>query len=154
MTARADLLNLMAEWGLTTGKGSREIADRILGAHAHEQAGNIQLTFATEFRIPCPEPSDPNRPANAPVLRPEPLIVQKIAAHWADRFPDGWRIVNPNLEPGDQVWTGDGWVYCGQLHIGVIYRWTRDEAVGEAQRLAVQETARYETWLAEMRSSR
>jgi hypothetical protein len=38
VTARADLLNLMAEWGLTTGKGSRDIADRILGAHAHELA--------------------------------------------------------------------------------------------------------------------
>lgn len=38
MTARADLLNLMAEWGLTTGKGSHDIADRILNAHAHELA--------------------------------------------------------------------------------------------------------------------
>ncbi|MFF7142295.1 hypothetical protein ACFZB5_13735 [Streptomyces nodosus] len=37
-TARAELLQLMAEWGLKTGHGSREHADRILNRHAHELA--------------------------------------------------------------------------------------------------------------------
>jgi hypothetical protein len=41
-TARADLLNLMAGWGLTTGKGSRQIADRIMNRHARELAGLIR----------------------------------------------------------------------------------------------------------------
>ncbi|WP_035796419.1 hypothetical protein [Kitasatospora mediocidica] len=112
-----------------------------------------QLLFATEFRIPCPEAADPDRSDSGPVLQPEPLIVQKVTANWADRFPDGWLILNPNLQPGDHVWTGDGWVYRGNLHIGVIYRWTRDEAIAEAQRLATEETRRYETWVAEQRAA-
>lgn len=112
------------------------------------------LDLATEFRIPCPEAADPGRPEGAPILQPEPLIVQKVQAHWADRFPDGWRIFNPNLEPGDHVWTGDEWAYRGRLHIGVIYQWTRDQAIAEAQRLAIEETRRYETWLNDMRGQR
>lgn len=112
------------------------------------------LLHATEFHIPCPEPKDPGRPDGAPILRPEPLIVRKVTANWADRFPDGWLILNPNLQPGDHVWTGDEWVYRGQLHMGVIYRWTRDEALALAPGLAAAETARYEAWIAEMRSSR
>lgn len=87
------------------------------------------------------------------MLQPEPLIVQKVTANWADRFPDGWLILNPNLDDGNHVWTGDGWVYRGNLHIGVIYRWSRDEAIVEAQRLAVEETRRYEGWLAEQRAA-
>lgn len=41
-TARADLLDLLAQWFLTTGKGSREHADRILNKHAHELAEKIR----------------------------------------------------------------------------------------------------------------
>lgn len=111
-----------------------------------------QLDLATEFHVPCPEAADPGRPEGGPILQPEPLIVQKVAPHWADRFPNGWRIFNPNLEPGDHVWTGDGWT-SGRLHMGVIYRWTRDEAIAEAQRLAVDETRRYEEWIADMRAT-
>lgn len=37
-TARDELLQLMAQWMLTTGRGSREHADRILNRHAHELA--------------------------------------------------------------------------------------------------------------------
>jgi hypothetical protein len=115
---------------------------------------NAQLDLAAEFRIPCPEPADPGRPDDGPILQPEPLLVQKVQPRWADRFPDGWRIFNPNLEPGDHVWTGDEWAYRGRLHIGVIYKWTRGQAIAEAQRLAVEETRRYETWLADMRTNR
>lgn len=115
---------------------------------------NEQLQYATEFRIPCPEPADPGRPVGAPVLRPEALIVRKCTTNWADRYPDGWMILNPNLQPGDQIWTGEAWEYRGQLYGGVIYRWTRDQAIAEAQRLAVEETARYEKWLADMRAGR
>ena len=64
---------------------------------AFAEAVNEQLRYATEFHIPCPEPADPGRPEGAPVLQPEALIVQKVAPHWADRFPDGWRIFNPNV---------------------------------------------------------
>ncbi|MFB7461261.1 hypothetical protein [Streptomyces sp. NPDC056188] len=41
-TARAELLQLMADWGLKTGHGSREHADRILNRHAHELAEQIR----------------------------------------------------------------------------------------------------------------
>ncbi|MFI5814915.1 hypothetical protein ACIA7S_28650 [Streptomyces sp. NPDC051643] len=37
-SAREDLLNLLAQWGLTTGRGSREHADRILDRHTRELA--------------------------------------------------------------------------------------------------------------------
>lgn len=117
-------------------------------------ANTNPLQYATEFRIPCPEPADPGRPNGGPVLRPEPLIVRKCVTSWADRWPDGWMIRNPNLEPGDQVWTGERWEYRGQVYGGVIYQWTRDGAIAEAQRLAVEETRRFETWLAEMRAGR
>jgi hypothetical protein len=113
-----------------------------------------QLDLATEFHIPCPEAADPGRPEGAPVLQPEPLIVQKATANWADLLPDGWRIFNPNLDMGDHVWTGDGWLYSGKLHMRVIYRWTRDEAITVAQRLAPEETRRFEKWIAEMREQR
>lgn len=136
-------------------EGYRDHYERALASRpTAEQEALAAIDLATEFRIPCPEAADPGRPDKAPVLQPEPLIVQKVTTNWADRFPDGWLILNPNLQPGDHVWTGDGWAYRGQLHIGVIYRWSRDEAIVEAQRLAVEETWRYETWLADMRTKR
>ncbi|MGR3875743.1 hypothetical protein ACUXZZ_45240 (plasmid) [Streptomyces graminifolii] len=41
-SARAEFLSLCAQWGLTTGKGSREIVARILQHHAHEVADNLR----------------------------------------------------------------------------------------------------------------
>lgn len=46
-TARADLLDLLAQWFLTTGKGSREHADRILNKHAHELAERLRNVHAS-----------------------------------------------------------------------------------------------------------
>jgi len=46
-SAREDLLNLMALWGLTTGRGSREHADRILNRRAHEAAEDLRAWAAT-----------------------------------------------------------------------------------------------------------
>lgn len=112
------------------------------------------IAYATELRIPCPQPADPGRPDGAPVLRPEPLILRKNTTGRPKGWEDGWLIHNPNLEPGEQVWSSGQWQHRGKLTANAIYRYTRQEAVAEAQRLAVQETARYETWLAEMRSTR
>lgn len=123
------------------------------GSLSADAAG--MLEFATEFRIPCPEPADPGRPADKPVLRPEALIVRKCCVgYWATRFPDGWGIFNPNLEPGEQVWTGTAWEYSGQVFAGVKFQWTLEQAIVEAQSLAVEETVRYEAWLADMRAGR
>jgi hypothetical protein len=47
-SARAELLNVMASWFLTTGRGSREIADRILNAHAHELAEKQRAAYPPE----------------------------------------------------------------------------------------------------------
>jgi hypothetical protein len=148
-SARSHLLRRLAQAPITGGMAEDE---KLINAFAQELAGQVE--FATEFRIPCPDPADPSRPASAPVLRPEPLIVRKCTTSWADHWPDGWSILNPNLEPGDHVWTGERWEYRGQVYGGTIYQWTRDQALALAPELAAAETARYETWLTEMRSSR
>ncbi len=114
------------------------------------EAVNEQLQYATEFRIPCPQPADPGRLEGAPVLHPEALIIRRRL----DGRGDGWLILNPNRQPGDQVWTGSEWVYRGELHRDVIYKWGRNEAITEAQRLAAAETERYEQWLTEQRGGR
>jgi hypothetical protein len=49
--AREELINLMAGWFLTTAKGSRGIADRILDRHAHELAEKIRSSL--EGRAVC-----------------------------------------------------------------------------------------------------
>lgn len=46
-SAREDLLNEMAQWGLTTGRGSRLIADRILNRRAHEAAEELRAWVTT-----------------------------------------------------------------------------------------------------------
>jgi hypothetical protein len=115
-------------------------------------ADSAHIGLAVELRIPCPEAADPGRPDGAPVMQPQPLIVRKNTSGRPKGWEDGWSIANPNLFPDRQVWTGRGWQRDGDLHGNAIYRWTREEAVTEAQRLAMEETRRYETWLADMRA--
>ncbi|RPE27376.1 hypothetical protein [Kitasatospora cineracea] len=109
------------------------------------------LQLATELRVPCPAPDDPGRPDGAPALRPLPLILSANPTGRPQGWEDGWCISNPNLEPGTQVWTGHQWRRDGDLAPHAIYRYTREEAVAEAQRLAVEESARYGRWIAEQR---
>jgi hypothetical protein len=129
------------------------------GGKAHDEewarkdnaADTAHVALATELRIPCPEASDPGRPDGAPSMQPEPLIVRKNTTGYPKGWEDGWLILNPNLQPGDQVWTGREWRYRGELTRNAIYRYDRHEAVAEAQRLAAEETRRYEAWIAGMR---
>lgn len=114
----------------------------------------MHIQYATELRIPCPDPADPGRPDHAPHLHPEPLIIRKNTSGYPKGWEDGWLILNPNLEPGDHVWTGREWGYRGELQRNAIYRWTRSEAVTEAQHLAIQETTRFEAWIAETRAKK
>ncbi|MGW4803044.1 hypothetical protein [Kitasatospora sp. NPDC004272] len=109
------------------------------------------LLLATELQVPCPVPDDPDRPEGAPVMRPEPLVVRKNTSGYPKGWEDGWLVLNPNLHPGDQVWTGREWKYRGELARNAIYRWTREEAIAEAQRLAAEESARYGRWIAAQR---
>lgn len=122
--------------------------------HAQQEASQdtLNIAFATELRIPCPQPADPGRPHNAPVLRPEPLILRKNTTGRPKGWEDGWLIHNPNLEPSEQVWSSGEWKHRRELTANAIYRYTLPEAVAEAQRLAIAETTRYETWLAEQRA--
>lgn len=107
------------------------------------------LDLATEFRIPCPHPHFAGGHQD-PRFRSEPITVRRRQ----DGRGDGWLILNPNLLEGDHVWTGSEWVYRGELHRDVIYKWTRDEALALAPELAAAETARYETWVNDMRRPR
>lgn len=45
MSAREELLNELALWFFTTGRGSREFVDKILTKHAHELAEKIRAEF-------------------------------------------------------------------------------------------------------------
>jgi hypothetical protein len=121
-------------------------------ARKDNAADSAHVALATELHVPCPEACDPGRPDSAPRLQPEPLIVRKNTSGYPKGWEDGWLILNPNLQPGDQVWTGREWKYRGELTRNAIYRYDRHEAVIEAQRLAVEETRRYEAWIAEQRA--
>lgn len=109
------------------------------------------LQLATELRVPCPVPDDPGRPDGGPVLRPLPLVLSLNPTGGPRGWEDGWCIANPNLDPGRQVWTGSQWRRDGELGVHAIYRYTREEAVLEAQRLAVEESTRYGQWIAAQR---
>jgi hypothetical protein len=41
-SVRADLLQIFADWGMTTGRGSRRVVDRVLNRHAAELAEKIR----------------------------------------------------------------------------------------------------------------
>lgn len=45
LTAREDLLQTLADWGLTTGKGSRVHADRILAKHREEMEPELDAAY-------------------------------------------------------------------------------------------------------------
>lgn len=102
-----------------------------------------RLALASEFRIPCP-------PSPVSLRRPDDLVVRRRA----DGQSDGWLILNPNAQPGDHVWTGSEWVYRGELHREVIYKWELGEALEVAPELAAEETRRFEAWVQQMRAER
>jgi hypothetical protein len=57
-SARAEFLNLCAQWGLTTGKGSRELVARILQHHAHENAEDLRALVRSGDVISALEGAD------------------------------------------------------------------------------------------------
>lgn len=123
-------------------------------ARQDNAADSAHIALAVELRIPCPEAADPGRPDGGPVMQPKPLILRKNQTGGPKGWEDGWSIINPNLFPDRQVWTGREWQRDGDLYGNAVYRYTREEAVTEAQRLAPEETRRYEAWLADMRANR
>ncbi|MEW1565776.1 hypothetical protein AB0454_22655 [Streptomyces sp. NPDC093509] len=97
-----------------------------------------QLDQATEFHIPCP---------GHPYGHRADLRVKKRR----DGHADGWAVLNDN--PGNEhAWTGTAWIYRGELHRHEIYRYTREQAITEATRIAPAETTRFLEHVARLRA--
>ncbi|MFG2844188.1 hypothetical protein ACGF12_13600 [Kitasatospora sp. NPDC048296] len=84
----------------------------------------------TEYRIPCP---------GHPLGDHASLLLRR--RHTDHR--DAWCIVNPAWPVGgENVWTGRTWEYLGDVGPAQAYRYTEDQALALAPRLAREETAR------------
>ncbi|MDX3298575.1 hypothetical protein PV569_33480 [Streptomyces scabiei] len=120
---------------LMLGRISSDDADEVMGEYAEQILGLD--AHVSEYRIPCPG---------------------HRLGHLADlivrRLEDGtrWAIVNTNLEPPTQAWTGQRYERIGDVSRHDAYRWTRGEALTLAPSLAEQETARDAAWFAAMRT--
>lgn len=96
-----------------------------------------QLDLATEFRIPCPGHFYGGSQSD--------LIVRR------NRDGQGWCIINPSWpENGEHVWDDRQWRSRSELSRVEIYRYSRDEALTEAPKLADVEAARSRVWADEM----
>jgi hypothetical protein len=85
-----------------------------------------QLDRATEFRIPCPG-------------HPFGKVVDLLVLRRTDGHGDGWTISD-----GDgHAWTGTAWQPRSVLAPSDIYRYTRDEAITEAERIAPAQTVQF-----------
>ncbi|MFB7867422.1 hypothetical protein [Streptomyces sp. NPDC056069] len=96
-----------------------------LTAHDYIRQLAATLDLAAEFRVPCP---------GHPLGPFADLKVEKRL----DGHGDGWAIA---LD--DNIWTGTRWEHRGVLTRSEIYRYTRDAALAEAQRIAPLETERH-----------
>lgn len=101
------------------------------------EAARAAAALVTEYRVPCPG----HRYGRGADLR-----VQRIPES------DQWAILNPNLWPETQAWTGQTYERIGDIARADAFRWTRDEALDLAANLAQQETARDRAWSDEMRA--
>ena len=93
-----------------------------------------QLEKVSQFRIPCP---------GHPYGHFADLFVERR------RDGDQWAILRDG-----QAWTGDRWDHRTNLHRHEIYRWTREEALTEAERIAPIETEMWRLEVAHMRAAR
>jgi hypothetical protein len=84
------------------------------------------LARATEFRIPCPG-------------HPFGKVVDLLVRRRPDTHGDGFGIFNNDGE----AWTGTSWRSITSLALSEIYRYTRDEALTEAERIAPDRTQAY-----------
>jgi hypothetical protein len=149
LTDKATYVPLRTITAIAKAAGREVDPDRYELHYQRVERAEAALDLAAEFRITCPHPHFAGGHQD-PRFRSEPITVRRRQ----DGRGDGWLILNPNLLQGDHVWTGSEWVYRGELHRDVIYKWTRDEALALAPELAAAETARYETWVNDMRTNR
>lgn len=101
---------------------------------AYVQQLAAQLEQASQFRIPCPgHPYGPH------------------ADLTVERRPNGthqhWAILRDH-----EAWTGTTWQSRSDLHRHEIYRYSRDDAITEAQRIAPLETTAFLEHVARLRT--
>lgn len=99
-----------------------------------------QLALATEFRIPCPG-------------HPHGRLADLRVVKRDDGRGDTWAITDGPF--GDaQVWTGRRWSPRSELARDDIYRWTRQQALEEAARIASTVTAQFHATIAHLRAEK
>lgn len=96
-----------------------------------------QLEQASQFRIPCPG-------------HPQGHYADLYVTRRNDGRADGWAICRDNFL-GD-VWNGTAWTARNRLSRDDIYRYTRDQALTEATRIAPLQTAGFNAYIARLRA--
>jgi hypothetical protein len=119
-------------------QGYQTRADAVL-AELPASADRAAAEHIYEYRIPCPG----HRLGHS-----GDLIVQCLPD------VDRWAVLNPNLWPGMQAWTGERYERIGDVSRHDAYRWTRKEALDLAPGLAEQETVRDRAWFDDKRTGR
>lgn len=93
-----------------------------------------QLDKVSQFRIPCP---------GHPYGHFADLFVERR------RDGDKWAILRDG-----EAWTGEKWQHRTELHRHEIYRWTRDEGLAEAERIAPIDTEMWRLKVSTIRAAR
>jgi hypothetical protein len=101
------------------------------------EAARAAAALITEYRIPCP---------GHRLGVGADLLVQRMPTE------DRWAVLNPNLSPPVQAWTGETFERIGDIARADAFRWAHKEALDLAAGLAEQETARDRAWFEEMRA--
>lgn len=91
------------------------------------------LNKVSQFRIPCP---------GHPYGHLADLLVERA------RDNDRWAITRDG-----EAWTGQKWDHRANLHRHEIYRWSRDEAIAEAERIAPIDTEMWRLEVARIRAA-
>ena len=99
--------------------------------HDYIQRLVAELGLVTAFRVPCDG-------------HPHGHFADLHVTKRVDGHGDGWAITNLD----GQAWTGTCWQHRGVLARSEIYRFTRDQALEEAQRIAPLETSAFRALLA------
>jgi len=121
-----------------------EFTEQILTEHdvpalrAEVDTLRAAAALATEYRIPCP---------GHRLGVGADIVVQRRYTE------DRWAVLNPNLDPGEQAWTGERYERIGDIARRDAFRWTRQEALDLAPGLAEQETARDRAWFEAVREA-
>ncbi|NUR01306.1 MAG: hypothetical protein HOY79_33720 [Streptomyces sp.] len=104
-SAREELLNLMATWGLTTGRGSREHADRILERRDRETAETSAGAFAREVAAQLELIGEQHHPA----MKDSPTRIRSRRASFAALARDWGRHVRSQFDARGPQYDRQDW---------------------------------------------